>query len=375
MSDPFLLSPGPLAATSWTTSERASCAPTRRGGGDGVGEVMGYEAAAWDMGAVDEAALSGEDKKVSWESTASTPAVTCLTKSTSDAATWPTKHDGRHRQRCADTLLDHSSRRKMARRGYIADRPERSHQLGLQLTPPRTSDAAFEVRGRQRRRRERRLTPLQRTTDRGRTGPPGTPAGNIGSNQDGTSTEKGGQSLAEVIAKKAAKVSKAFSAFVFKGCAEKTVRDVDPNEAETEDEEFTSPMSEPPTESPSLEHQGAPSAGGMTLLRTRVQIVYTEGGNDESGSEDESGEADKGCSSEDVVENSKRQLSEYEQLRLGRIARNKARLGSLGLQRWNRPRPSTVNQRGTKIARANMNKKKTAVEKIKLKQREVSTTS
>ncbi|EJK48488.1 hypothetical protein THAOC_32709, partial [Thalassiosira oceanica] len=30
-------------------------------------------------------------------------------------------------------------------RGYIADRPERSHQLGLQLTPPRTSDAAFEV--------------------------------------------------------------------------------------------------------------------------------------------------------------------------------------------------------------------------------------
>lgn len=165
------------------------------------------------------------------------------------------------------------------------------------------------------------------------------------------------------------------SLLVFKGCAEKTVRDVDPNEAETEDEEFTSPMSEPPTESPSLEHQGAPSAGGMTLLRTRVQIVYTEGGDDESGSEDESGEADKGCSSEDVVENSKRQLSEYEQLRLGRIARNKARLGSLGLQRWNRPRPSTVNQRGTKIARANMNKKKTAVEKIKLKQREVSTTS
>ncbi|EJK76690.1 hypothetical protein THAOC_01534, partial [Thalassiosira oceanica] len=38
----------------------------RRGGGDGVGEVMGYEAAAWDMGAVVEAALSGEDKKVSW---------------------------------------------------------------------------------------------------------------------------------------------------------------------------------------------------------------------------------------------------------------------------------------------------------------------
>ncbi|EJK52493.1 hypothetical protein THAOC_28220, partial [Thalassiosira oceanica] len=63
--------------------------------------------------------------------------------------------------------------------GYIADRPERSHQLGLQLTPPRTSDAAFEVRGRQRRRRERRLTPLQRTTDRGWTGPPGTPAGNV----------------------------------------------------------------------------------------------------------------------------------------------------------------------------------------------------
>ncbi|EJK47951.1 hypothetical protein THAOC_33291 [Thalassiosira oceanica] len=30
-----------------------------------------------------------------------------------------------------------------------------------------TSDAAFEVRGRQRRRWERRLTPLQRTTDRG----------------------------------------------------------------------------------------------------------------------------------------------------------------------------------------------------------------
>ncbi|EJK67168.1 hypothetical protein THAOC_11835, partial [Thalassiosira oceanica] len=28
---------------------------------------------------------------------------------------------------------------------YIADRPERSHQLGLQLTLPRTSDAAFEV--------------------------------------------------------------------------------------------------------------------------------------------------------------------------------------------------------------------------------------
>ncbi|EJK51405.1 hypothetical protein THAOC_29422, partial [Thalassiosira oceanica] len=52
-------------------------------------------------------------------------------------------------------------------RGYIADRPERSHQLGLQLTPPRTSDAAFEVRGRQRRRRERRLTPLHPTTDRG----------------------------------------------------------------------------------------------------------------------------------------------------------------------------------------------------------------
>ncbi|EJK74074.1 hypothetical protein THAOC_04273, partial [Thalassiosira oceanica] len=41
--------------------------------------------------------------------------------------------------------------------GYIADRPERSHQLGLQLTPPRTSDAAFEVRGRQRRRREAAL--------------------------------------------------------------------------------------------------------------------------------------------------------------------------------------------------------------------------
>ncbi|EJK69468.1 hypothetical protein THAOC_09274 [Thalassiosira oceanica] len=64
-------------------------------------------------------------------------------------------------------------------RGYIADRPERSHQLGLQLTPPRMSDAVFEVRGRQRRRQERRLTPLQRTTDRGWTGPPGTPAGNV----------------------------------------------------------------------------------------------------------------------------------------------------------------------------------------------------
>ncbi|EJK73672.1 hypothetical protein THAOC_04692, partial [Thalassiosira oceanica] len=35
------------------------------------------------------------------------------------------------------------------RRGYIADRPERSYQLGLQLAPPRTSNAAFEVRGRQ----------------------------------------------------------------------------------------------------------------------------------------------------------------------------------------------------------------------------------
>ncbi|EJK63854.1 hypothetical protein THAOC_15466 [Thalassiosira oceanica] len=69
--------------------------------------------------------------------------------------------------------------RKWGARGYIADRPERSHQLGLQLTPPRTSDAAFEVRGRQRRRRERRLTPLQRTTDRGWTKPPGTPAGNV----------------------------------------------------------------------------------------------------------------------------------------------------------------------------------------------------
>ncbi|EJK64878.1 hypothetical protein THAOC_14336 [Thalassiosira oceanica] len=30
-------------------------------------------------------------------------------------------------------------------RGYIADRPERSYQLGLQLTPPRTSDMALEV--------------------------------------------------------------------------------------------------------------------------------------------------------------------------------------------------------------------------------------
>ncbi|EJK72771.1 hypothetical protein THAOC_05662, partial [Thalassiosira oceanica] len=68
-----------------------------------------------------------------------------------------------------------------SKRGYIADRPERSHQLGLQLTPPKTSNvnAAFEVRGRQRRRRERRLTPLQRTTDRGWPGPPGTPAGNV----------------------------------------------------------------------------------------------------------------------------------------------------------------------------------------------------
>ena len=64
-------------------------------------------------------------------------------------------------------------------RGYITDRPKRSHQLGLQLTPPRTSDAAFEVRGRQRRRRERHLTHLQRTTDRGWTEPPGTPAGNV----------------------------------------------------------------------------------------------------------------------------------------------------------------------------------------------------
>ncbi|EJK51129.1 hypothetical protein THAOC_29730, partial [Thalassiosira oceanica] len=51
--------------------------------------------------------------------------------------------------------------------------------LGFSSLPPRTSDAAFEVQGRQRRRRERRLTPLQRTTDRGRTGPPGTPARNV----------------------------------------------------------------------------------------------------------------------------------------------------------------------------------------------------
>ncbi|EJK48521.1 hypothetical protein THAOC_32672, partial [Thalassiosira oceanica] len=59
-----------------------------------------------------------------------------------------------------------------------ADRPERSYLLGLQLTPPRTSGAAFEVRGCQRWRRERRLTPLQLTTDQGWTEPPGTPAGN-----------------------------------------------------------------------------------------------------------------------------------------------------------------------------------------------------
>ncbi|EJK67523.1 hypothetical protein THAOC_11426, partial [Thalassiosira oceanica] len=59
--------------------------------------------------------------------------------------------------------------------GYIADQPERSYQLGLQLTPPRTSDTAFEVRGCQRRRWKRRLMPLQRTTDQGWTGPPGTP--------------------------------------------------------------------------------------------------------------------------------------------------------------------------------------------------------
>ncbi|EJK45352.1 hypothetical protein THAOC_36035, partial [Thalassiosira oceanica] len=36
---------------------------------------------------------------------------------------------------------------------HRGDRPELSHQLGLQLTPPRTSDAALEVRGRQGRRR------------------------------------------------------------------------------------------------------------------------------------------------------------------------------------------------------------------------------
>ncbi|EJK61028.1 hypothetical protein THAOC_18542 [Thalassiosira oceanica] len=84
-------------------------------------------------------------------------------------------------QRLAKYSADSSSQLPdgASMRGYIADRPERSHQLGLQLTPPRTSDAAFEVRGRQRRRRERRLTPLQPTTDRGWTKPPGTPAGNV----------------------------------------------------------------------------------------------------------------------------------------------------------------------------------------------------
>ena len=54
--------------------------------------------------------------------------------------------------------------------------------LGLlfQLTPPRTSDTAVRIRGhRQRRRRRRYLTPLQRTTDPGWTEPPGTPDGNV----------------------------------------------------------------------------------------------------------------------------------------------------------------------------------------------------
>ena len=48
-----------------------------------------------------------------------------------------------------------------------------------QLTLPRTLDAAFEVQGRQRRYQERRLLPLQLTTDQGWTEPPGTPAGNV----------------------------------------------------------------------------------------------------------------------------------------------------------------------------------------------------
>ena len=52
------------------------------------------------------------------------------------------------------------------------------YQLGLQLTPPRISDTAFEVLGRHRLRRERHLTLLQRTTNQGCwTEPPGgTPA-------------------------------------------------------------------------------------------------------------------------------------------------------------------------------------------------------
>ncbi|EJK50127.1 hypothetical protein THAOC_30935, partial [Thalassiosira oceanica] len=52
---------------------------------------------------------------------------------------------------------------------YIADRPERSHQLLRQERQTRPL----------RSPRERRLTPLQRTTDRGWTEPPGIPAGNV----------------------------------------------------------------------------------------------------------------------------------------------------------------------------------------------------
>ena len=48
------------------------------------------------------------------------------------------------------------------------------YQLGLQLTPPRTSDTAVRVRDRQRRRRRRYLTPLQNAPDQGWTEPPGT---------------------------------------------------------------------------------------------------------------------------------------------------------------------------------------------------------
>ncbi|EJK66664.1 hypothetical protein THAOC_12396 [Thalassiosira oceanica] len=74
----------------------------------------------------------------------------------------------------ARKLLEHYGRGK---RWATSQIDQNDYQLGLQLTPRRTSDAAFEVQGRQRRRREqRRLMHLQRTTDRGWTEPPGTAA-------------------------------------------------------------------------------------------------------------------------------------------------------------------------------------------------------